>query len=156
MSSRNWLISLEVTDPKHDLGSGEAGHEGDDPERAAPGWKVRGTGNLLRLVVASLHQDVGTDAEDQVPGRVLPEENQRIDEPEGGEKGGAPILGDQRSIGPLEAADALVGIEADHKPIAQRASAGKIRDMAGMDQVEAAVRKDETEAARAAFLQESC
>ena len=71
--------------------------------------------------------------------RVLLEQHHEIDRGERAQHGGARLLVLDRPRRPLEAHHRGVAVEPDHQPVALRARLRQQRDMAGMQQVEAAI-----------------
>jgi hypothetical protein len=52
-------------------------------------------------------------------------------------------MGNDRTGGPLQAADRGVGVDGDHKAISQRARGGEIADMTDVKKIETAVGEDD-------------
>ena len=94
-------------------------------------------------VVAAFDEDVGLEGADEFERRVLFEEDDGIDGGEGGHDAGAFALGHDGARGAFEAADGGVGVEAEHELRAEAAAVFEQRDVADVEEIEAAVGEDD-------------
>jgi len=93
--------------------------------------------------VGTFDQDVGKDFGDQFAGSVLIEEGDGVDGLQlGGELGPLEFV-EQRAGGAFEALDAGIGVEREDEDVAEGAGLFKGADVAGMEQVVAAVGEDD-------------
>jgi hypothetical protein len=85
----------------------------------------------------------GSERGDEFGGRVLVEERDGIDAGEAGQDVGAVVLVDDGPALALEAAHGRVGVDADDEAVAERAGGVQVRDVAAVQDVEAAVGEDD-------------
>ena len=95
--------------------------------------------DLLAPVITALDQHLGAHAPDQIERRVLLEHHDQVDRLERGQHLGARVDVLHRPLLALQAPHRGVVVEADHQPVAGGARPGQQLDVAGMQQVEAAV-----------------
>ncbi len=96
------------------------------------------------LVVAALDEYIGLKQLDQAQGRVFLEDDDTVDAAERRNHPRARLLGDDRSIGALaEAARRRIAVDAHDERGAEVACALEHFDVAGVDEVEDAVREDD-------------
>ena len=102
--------------------------------------------DLIRRPVGTLHEDVGLDSADDVGRGVVVEDRNGVDAGERREDLGALVLGVDRPLGALVAAHRRVGIESNDQQVAVRPRGLQVADVAGMQQVEHAVREHDAAA----------
>jgi hypothetical protein len=107
--------------------------------------------HLLAGVIAALDQHARRDAGDQVDRRVLLEDHDEIDGFERGQHFGTCLLVLDRTIRALQPPHRGVAVEADDQAIAGGARRGQHLDVAGMQDVEAAIGEANAQALPAPF-----
>ena len=105
--------------------------------------------NFMRLIRAAFYQHVGANRLEQRVGRVLIEDDDVLNAGQRGQHGGAIVLADDRPLGMLRPAHALVAVNAHEKRVAQQPSFGQMADMADVQQIETSVGEDDLVAAAA-------
>jgi hypothetical protein len=133
-----------------DVGGGVAGHDRRRDHAATGGFHFFAPDDLVAGPVTALDEHVGKQAGDDFARSEIVENQHGVDGFESGEDFRALALGNYRTTFALELANAGVAIEADDQDVAQGASLLEAANMAGMQQVEAAVGEDD--AAAVAFL----
>ena len=98
-----------------------------------------GADHGVERVVRAFDQEVRAELRHQREGRILLEDANEIDGGKAGEHGSARRLGLHRAACALEPPDARVAVEADDEPVAGRAGLLEQVDVAGMEEIEAAV-----------------
>lgn len=111
----------------------------DQHDHPAGGFDDLVADHLLAGVVAALHQNARRDARDQVDRRVLLEDHDEVDGFECGQHFGTRALVLDRAIRALQPPHRGVAVEADDQPVAGGARRGQNLDVAGMQDVEAAI-----------------
>src|SRR5207244_10398248 len=109
-------------------GRGVPGFNGNEHNAAAARLDRIPSDDLIRGPVGALDEDVGLDAADDLGGRILVEDRDRVDAGERADDFRAFLLWDDRPIGALVAPHRLVWIEADRP---HGASGAGRRDIAG-------------------------
>lgn len=103
-----------------------------------------GFGEGLGGVVTAFDVDIGAELVDQGFGGVFVEGDGGVDGSEGAEHGEAVI---ERVDGPvrgfLEPSDAVVGVDSDNEGVSESARGLEVRDVAGVEDIENAVREDD-------------
>src|SRR6185437_9380672 len=132
-----------------DGGGGEARGERDALDAAAGGEDFGFAHDLTRAPVGALDQDVGEERGDHFLGRGLIEEHDVIHAFERGQDLGALLLGDDRTAGAFAAADAGVGVDGDEEDVAEEAGSLQRLQVAGVEEIVAAVGQDQVEAGAA-------
>ena len=132
------------------LGRAEAGHEIDQDHLAAVALDQLAADHLLAAVVAALHQHLRPHAADQLERRVLLEHHHEIDRFERRQHLGARVHVLHRPSLALEPLHRRVAVEPDHQPVAGGARLGQQLDVAGMQEIEAAVGEADAQALRGA------
>jgi hypothetical protein len=94
-------------------------------------------------VIAALHIDVGLGGIEEADGADFGKDGDGVDAAEGGEDTGAVVFWYHRSGGTLELTDGVVAVESDEEGVAVAAGGFEIGNMAGMEEIEAAVGDDE-------------
>lgn len=153
VSSRKGVISHWVTKHRDNLRCRIAFSVAKDSKLPSPLRQVPGSDDLLGLVVPALDENMGLGLQDQPAWRVFLEYHNRIHASEGGKDRRSAILGDEWTSGSLEAANALVGIEADQEPVSKASSLDQVPDVARMDQIETTVREYESKSCTVGLLQ---
>ena len=97
----------------------------------------------VRRPVGALHQDVGQEGAYRLDRRRLVVDDDAVHRLEGEERLGALRLGHDRPALALEAADGGVGVEGHHQHVPLAPRGLEERDVAGVEEVEAAVREDD-------------
>src|SRR3712207_6360951 len=134
---------LGLANPLDDPGRGAVLDVGKEVDRAA---ELLDDGRLrehLAGVVAALDEDVRPKRPDELDRRVLVERDDVVDGRECRQNVGPILERVDRTAGSLEACDALVGVEADDQHVPERLRARQVRDVAAVEDVEAAVREDD-------------
>lgn len=129
-----------------DRGGGMTGGQRNDHALAAPAADLCGADDGVGRVVASLHDHVGAERPDELQRRILVEHGHGIDGLEGGEHIRAVGLTAHGALGALETPHARIAVDADDERVATLARAAKYVDVAGMQQIEDAVREDDASA----------
>ena len=93
----------------------------------------------LPVVVAALDQDRRLDALDQFFRRILVEDNHKIDRLKRRQHFGTRLHRLNRAPGAFKPCHRGVAIQTQHKAVASPARAGQQPDVAGMQQIEAAI-----------------
>jgi hypothetical protein len=122
-----------------------AGEEGGEDDFAAAFFDDIAADDFLAAVVFAFHEDIGLDGFDEFDGSFIAEADDIIDGLEAGENGhaiGQAIDGAGRA---LEAFDAFVGIDCHDEQVALLAGEIHVLDVAGVENVEDAVGKDDLE-----------
>jgi len=97
--------------------------------------------------VSALDQDIRSHARDKVVGRVFLEDADIVDAFKSGQDRGARGLIIDRPVRAFETRDRCVGVEPQDQTVAQGAGLAEVGHMAGMQDVEAAVGEDDSQAA---------
>lgn len=119
-----------------------AGLEWQCQNLAAGGLHLFTAGDEMRPVSA-LDQDIGEHGGDELARGVFVEECDRIDGLERGGEFRAFVLGNERPVGSFEALHARVGVQGKNQNVAERAGAFEKPDVAGMEDIVAAVGEDD-------------
>ena len=119
----------------------------DQRDAAARFGDLLGADHGVDRPVGALHQHIRLQAHDQVERRVAVEAGDRVDRCQCGDDRGAVGKGVDRTFRPLEPARAGIAVERDEEPVALRARRRQERDMAGMQDIEAAIGEADREAA---------
>ena len=122
---------------------GQARLQRQELDAASPGLDQRLFGDRLaegRGVVGPLAVHVGLQRRQHGLGRELGKDQHAVDAADGGDERGAPGLGHQGPSRTLQAAHRLVGVDAHDQGVGKAGSGLERADMAGVHQVEAAVR----------------
>ena len=92
-----------VRQPAQDVGGAEAFHGWHDHDSSGPGFDFRRADNVFLGVVASFHQDIGAEGDDQVDGSRRIKGHDRVGGGEGSENAGALCArrDDGTTVGPL-------------------------------------------------------
>lgn len=122
------------------------GSERDDHALTSPGAYLRGADDRFGRVVASLHDDVGPEGLHQLERGVLAEDGHGVYRLEPRENVCAIGFAANGTLGSLEATHARVAVDADDERITALARSAEDVEMAGMQQVEDAVREDDAAA----------
>lgn len=122
----------------------------DDDDLAATREHQIGSDNLFGSVVPALHDDIGLEMSDEIERCVVVEDDHEVDDFEGPEHERS--IGDAayRTIRPFEASNRVIAVDADDEGIASCASTAQHVDVPGVQQVEDAVREDDSPGCRAA------
>ncbi len=99
--------------------------------------------------VGALDEHVGLQCRDDLAGRVLVENDRRVDARERGEDLGAFVLGRDRPPLALVRAHRSIGVDADDERVTEGACLPQVADVAGMEEIEDAVGEDHGTAGRA-------
>lgn len=100
-------------------------------------------------VVPAFHIDVGLHRFQEFERVPVGKDCDGVDRGETGQDGGAIVLGIDRSIFALDGPDRGVAVEADQQNVTFGSRGGEIGDMAGVEDVEAAVGDDQSAPVRA-------
>lgn len=99
--------------------------------------------NFVQGPVSPLDQDVGDQRVDHPRGGIVVEKNNVVDQGERRQNFQSLPVGNDGTGRPFQAPDRGIGINADNQAISQRAGGGKVPDMADVEKVKAAVRKND-------------
>lgn len=99
--------------------------------------------DVFGRVVTAFDEDIGEDLGNEFEGGVLAEQDDGIDELQGGEDACAGVFGLEWARGAFEAAHGIVGIEAHDEAVAELLCAFEVIDMAEVEEVETTVGKDD-------------
>jgi hypothetical protein len=130
-----------------ELGGGAAGEQGqdaDDPPGLLDGPAFV-PGNLSASQVAAFDVEVRLCGVEEAGGSQVVEDADGIDAFEGGEDEGAVVLGIERAGWAFESANGGIAVESDDEEVGLGAGAGEISDVAGVEDVKAAVGCDDGE-----------
>src|SRR5260370_3833016 len=133
-----------------DFGSGVAGHDGRRDDAATGSFHFFAPDDLVAGPIAALDEHVGKQARDDFARSQVVKNDDGVDGFGGGEDFRALAFGNHGAALALELATAGVAVEADNQDVTQSAGLLETADVAGMQQVEAAVGEDD--AAALAFL----
>jgi len=133
-----------------DIGGGVAGHDGSQDDAATGSFHFFAPDDLVAGPIAALDEHVGEQARDDFARGEIVENHHGVHGFESGENFRALALGDYRAAFAFELANTDVAIESDNQDVAQGAGLFEAADVAGMQEVEAAVGEDD--AAAVAFL----
>jgi hypothetical protein len=97
--------------------------------------------NGVRRIVATLHNDVGTEQLNQLERRVLLEERNGVHRLQRGEHISTLTLGADGSIRSLQPFHGCVAIDSDDEHVAASARTNEDVDVAGMQQIEHTIRE---------------
>lgn len=97
-----------------------------------------------RRVVPPLGIDVGTDDIDKIRGALPVKNNHEVHAPQRGENFGTIVLRGDRTVRPFQFSHRAIAVQAYGQSIAQCPRLLQIADMAGVEQIEAAVGKNKT------------
>ena len=111
----------------------------DQQHRPAPALHQVGADHLVDAVVGALHQHVGPQRLDQLERRVLVEQHHQIHRCQRRHHRRPRRLVLQRPCRSLQPLHRGVGVQGDDQPVAACPCLGQQPDMAGVDQVEAAI-----------------
>src|SRR6516165_11073197 len=136
---RNRLAGLQRARLAHDLARAEAGEKINEDHLAAIGFDQLAAHDFIPSVVSAFHENLRTHVPDQLDRRILLEHDNQIDRLDRGEHLGARMLVLHRPVLALQPRDRCVAVQADHQPVAGRVGFGQELDMAGMQDIEAAV-----------------
>ena len=129
-----------------------AGGERNDDTLAAPAANLGCPDNGVRRIVSALHDRVGAKVFHELERSILVEHRHRVDGLETREHIGTLGFGADRSIGALQPPNAGIAVEADDEGIPTGARGTEDIEMAGMEQVEYTIGKDDASALPAAPL----
>lgn len=129
--------------PANGFGGGIARHEGQQFEATAISLYEIGPYYFFRAVIATFDQYVGAYGFDELPGGIVSEENDGIDKKEGRQQHGPCLFGHNGALRALEPPHGSIVIEPDYQPVAQLAGLRQISQVPRMDEVEAAIGKDD-------------
>ena len=129
-----------------DFGRGVAGDHRSRDHASASSFHFFATDDLIAGPIAALDEYVGKQARDDLARSQIVENDDGIDGFESGEDFRALALGDHRPAFALELANTGVAVEADDQDVAQGTGLLEAADVAGVQQVEAAVGEDEAAA----------
>ena len=132
------------------LRGGVARHHGNGHNAATGGFDLFAANDLIAGPVSALYDDIGQKFGDDFARGEVVENNDGVDAFEGGEDFGALAFWEHRTAFAFEMTNAGVTVQADDKGIAQLAGLFQALNMAGMEEIEAAVGEDE--ALAVAFL----
>jgi len=102
--------------------------------------------NLIRRPIRPFYENVGLYESDDHVGDVLAEDDDRVDALERAEQFRALAFRCDRALGPLVAANRIVGIESDYQNVSKRARSLEVSDVPRMENVEHAIREDDPSA----------
>lgn len=142
---------LAGEDLLNDAGGGVAGFERERHYLSTDGFDLLAAGDEVGPV-GSFDEDVGEQFGDEIAGGVFIEEGDGIDGLKGGGEGGAVAFGDDGAVGAFQALDARVGVEGENEHVAEGTGGFKKADVAGVEDVVAAVGEDDGFAGQAPCL----
>lgn len=134
---------MPVKDLLDEIGGGEAGLEGEGEDLAAGGLDFFAAGDEVGPVGA-LDEEIGEDGGDEFAGGVFVEEGDGIDGIEREGDAGAGLFITDGAGGAFEALDARIGVEGEDENVAESASGLEEADVAGVEDVVAAVGENNT------------
>lgn len=137
------FLFLQLFNLLDDVCRRAAGDHLDELDAAAVALDDLGLGQRLERVVAALDVDVGADLGDDGLGRLLAEQHDVVDGLERADDLGAVELAVDGARGALVAAHGRIRVEAEHEAVAEGARLLEVAHMAGVQDVEAAVREDD-------------
>ncbi len=140
MLPRGFSVACALLDEAR---GGEAFHKGNNADFPAPGADFCRADDRVGIVVAAFDDDIGADGDDEFKRRGLVEDDDSIDGGKSGQDAGALGLADDRTIRAFEAADGCVAVDGDDEPVAEATSLLEQCDVADVQQIEAAVGKDD-------------
>jgi hypothetical protein len=129
---------------------GVTGDYRDGNDAAAGGFHFFAADDLIAGPVAAFHQHVREQTGDDFARRGFVKNHYRVDAFERRENFGTLAFRQDGASGTLQLANAGVAVEADDERVAESASLLEAADMPGMQQIEAAIREDDS--AAVAFL----
>src|SRR5262245_47448611 len=132
--------------PLNEIGRAVARHEINQNDLATIRLDELAPHDLLDTIVGTLDQHLRPYPPDQFQGRVLLEDDDYIDRFEPRQHLGARLLRLHRPAFALEARDRGVTVEADNQPVTGAARLCEQPDMAGMQEIEAAVGEADAQA----------
>ena len=137
------LARLAVVDLAQDTGCRSALLPGDDGDAAAVCFDESALGLVdgIEGVVTTLDIDLRPDRVEQWADVFGREDDDGVNAGEAGEDRGAVVLAEHRATGALEQADGFVAVEGEDEEVAELSGGLQIVDVAGMEQVEAAISK---------------
>src|SRR4051794_6371146 len=130
-----------------DVGGGLARRERNDDHVASPAAHVGGADDRPLMIIAALHEHVGTQQANELEGGILLEQHDAVHHLESAKHISALDLSPHGTLGALEPAHRRVAVQANDQLVASTARTEEHVDMAGMEQIEHAV--GEHDAARA-------
>ncbi len=133
---------MPFQDLPHDVGSGVAGFEWESEDLAAGGFDFFTAGDEV-APVGAFDEEVGEDFGDELAGGIFVEERDGIDGFEAEGDRGAGVFVQDGPGEAFEALDARVGVQGQDEDVAEGAGCLKQAYMAGMEDVVAAVGKND-------------